>query len=294
MNALGTREIVNSSPENFMIDHNLRKSSMIKEQSEHNYQSINYNDNYHLLAKPNMQFDFLKEKFLINTDLASESSTPIEDEFDVIKNFIYDNDDEHRDERNLTIDEKLAYEYFAYYESDNVYQLENISEEDENSDKLINNEFQEASDNLIDLYASAISGLSINNNNDKNKIELRKQVQDKVDKYKNRFSQQIDKKSIEHHLELKSKDDYFIDSNFKNQSIENERSKINNSGEFSGNNRLKKNLDVLNIELTRLNEQQNSLINDLPITNQPTDENYETKLAELSDWSIDTIVRKFL
>lgn len=147
------------------------------------HQSLN--DNFQLLTKPDMQFDFLKEKYLINTNLTSETSTPVE-EFDICKNFIYDDDKERDDDvkygknnyedysecdevndfnsqdPNL-IDLKLATEHFEDYPSDSSRReyLESILEEHIAD---LDEEFEEANDELINLYASAISGLSISNN----------------------------------------------------------------------------------------------------------------------------------
>ena len=309
---------------------------MIAKQIEHNnHQSINFN----LLTKPEMQFDFLKEKYLISTDSnnASETSSPVE-EFDLIKNLIYDDKDEMNDfDESSSIEAKLASEYFQDYKSDSasngcLKDLECILEE-----QLID-EFEEANDDLIDLYASAISGLSIGNQtsnqtnyagkqelvdkNELNKIRLRKQVEDKIERFKqkNRFSQQISYSNVNQtsvpktkddlalrelaNLTRKQQDDWFNDAFRKDEesvdsSSEEDEFKVN----FKKNESLKESLDNLNKQISLLDEAHDRSLNNAQIksTNvlsnqkQKTIENeqsYQDRLNELSDWSIETIVRK--
>ena len=329
--------------------------------AEHNTNRLDAN-HYALLltAKPKMQFDFLNERFLINTDLTSETSTPV-DEFDV-KQFIYDphgspgrsdhnldSNLDHRLERSdhssdrSSIDLKLATEHFQDYPSDDYLNLESELEE-----------FEEANDELINLYASAISGLSIgsavpesaistglpvsssistsfystasnvpsnttnnaNSNTTNNitsnmnsnisasnytqldqtdKIRLRKQVEDKVERFKqnskNRFSQQIESSSVllrEQNDRPAVKDDLALlglsrvrpdEMGMILDESDDYSSEEDPVGSQGGS--LKRSLDAFSKQLSLLDERRE------PARNEA---NYQEKLNELSDWSIDTIV----
>lgn len=396
--AFGTRETLNCSIDPFHTELNSMISNeqiKIIEQTNTNHQSIDYQL---LTTKPEMQFDFLKEKFLIDTDQTT-GDTPVDENFDV-KKYIYDtetNDDDDDDEgddeddededvdvdvddedddeddtydnkfkNSNSIDEKLATEHFEDYPSDNFYpsktDLENLVKEQFASD-----EFEEANDDLIELYASAISGLSFtsnvisnqsnfnfnqqisnrSNNSSKDdtndqikKIELRKQVEDKVKKFKqnskNRFSQQLNYAQInDSAIELKPKskddlacleispiknqeqiireqDDWFKygcsnkkivmminESDTSDSSNDNDDKKTdkNYDNEFndleqnfqSNRNDLRESLNNFSKQLTLLDEPRDrSSSRDEQQTNE---QNYQDKLNELSNWSIDTIVR---
>lgn len=282
-------------------------------------------------AKPEMQFDdFLNERFLINTDLASESSTPV-DEFDV-KHLIYG-------APHSSIDLKLATEHFEDYPSDSGRGT--TDDEDYLNLESELEEFEEANDELINLYASAISGLSIGGGvtgsgvtgssqqvpsttvqatqkttqttasssvvsassasnyygqmeaSDK-QIKLRKQVEDKVERFKqnskNRFSQQIESSSVLLNREEaagKAKDDLALVGRSRPRPDEMvmilDESDDYSSGDepTTGSRSLKSSLDAFSKQMSLLDEP------DAVRTSEP---NYEAKLNELSDWSIDTIV----
>lgn len=313
-----------------------------------------------------MQYNFLREKYLINTDQAtSETSTPV-DEFDIVKNYIYEDEDDMDEDKFSTpdydthnqtssIDIKLATEHFEDYPSDGYSKdnLESILDE-----QLASDEFEEANDDLIELYASAISGLSLNDNvlssesnynkqilskptdsvrssnfigtepDQANKIKLRRQVEDKVQCFKqnsrNRFSQQIDYSSIQNKelLEPKSKDDLACLEAFNQTKLIKKQQElwykddltnkmmmmvINESDSSSDNelidleqnlqsnkNDLRESLDNFSKQLSLLDEQHSKTLessNRPTRDQQETEQNYQAKLNELSDWSIDTIVR---
>lgn len=280
-----------------------------------------------LTAKPETQFDFLNERFLINTDLTSETSTPV-DEFDVKHSFIYDAPSSERS----SIDLKLATEHFEDYPSDSRPAADYLESELD--------EFEEANDDLINLYASAISGLSIGSVNSGNlpvactigagtsitasnkvsyaagntagnraaanstashyaqlgqtdKIRLRKQVEDKVERFKqnskNRFSQQIESSSaLLRDQQPVAKDDLALVGAGRARPDEigmildesdDYSSEEDPVGSRGGS--LKRSLDAFSKQVSRLDER--------PVAVR-SEANYQEKLNELSDWSIDTIV----
>lgn len=268
-------------------------------------------------AEPEMQFDdFLNERFLINTDLASESSTPV-DEFDV-KHFIYG-------APHSSIDLKLATEHFEDYPSDSGRAP--VDEDYLNLESELE-EFEEANDELINLYASAISGLSIGGGSQvpsiaaaaqttvsstsnyygeleaSDQIRLRKQVEDKVERFKqnskNRFSQRIESSSAllnrerqEQIVASKAKDDLALVDLIRLRSEELDMI-LDESDDYSSGDdpttgsrsgSLKRSLDAFSKQMTLLDERRGEA--GAVRTSEP---NYEEKLNELSDWSIDTIV----